>query len=158
MRKLALAAVMIAAAAVAAQAGAQQAQEESWVLVGIPGGAMGWDDRTLSIDDNGVATVSRMMYFSSPKSMGGQAFSFSIQNVTLDCLSDEYLRGPAILFDAKGVQVGASDGEEAFIDVVSGSSEDLLESSICYGDVIENTQVFETRKAAMAAAKGIALP
>jgi len=140
-------------------AAAQQDATEHWEMVAMKGGALGWETESI-VEDDDVITVTRLMYFAAgqPFSNGDGAFTFLMQDISFDCLSDQFQLGDSMIMDADGEIVGNGEPDGQWLDVEVDTVEELLEAVVCYGESIGDIFEYDTSDAAMAGAKQIALP
>ncbi len=160
MRTRALAAAIVTAAVIgSSSAAAQQDAVEHWEMVAMKGGALGWETESIAEDDD-VYTLTRLMYFAAgqPFTNGGGAFTFLMQDISFDCLSDQFQVGDSMIMDADGEIVGNGEPGGEWLDVEEDTVEELLEAVVCYGESIGDIFQYDSSDAAMAGAKQIALP
>ncbi len=162
MRKLASAAaiLMAGAAALATPALAQPDEPENWIVVGMQGGAMGWDTSTIDVDtEAGVTTVDRLIYFATPRTWDDHEYNYEGQSISFKCKDKQFqLVGVLFMEDDGFVFDGGAPEEPAWEPVEDLTPEGVLWAAVCNKATILKTKIYTDLNTALAGAKAQALP
>lgn len=149
----ALAALLMSAPAMA------QGSQTSWTVVGMKGGAMGWETLNMKKDAaKNTVTLTRFTYFATPKPFGETPYSYLVQEVTFACNEAKFMLGGAEILDISSDVVGTGEAQTAWRDTRAGTPEGLLEGVACKGVTVANTKAYREGADALVAAVSMALP
>lgn len=161
MRKLAFAAAFLATlgAATAAPVLAQQ-EPENWIVVGMQGGAMGWDTSTIDVDaETGDTTVDRLIYFATPRKWDDHEYNYEGQSIAFKCKDKQFqLVGVLFMEDDGFVFDGGAPEDPEWEPVQDLTPEGVLWAAICNKATILKTKIYNSLDLALAGAKAQALP
>lgn len=153
--------ILIACMTAAMLAGGALAQTptERWVVVGMKGGATGWESLNMEKDTaKNTVTLTRFTYFATPKPFGDTGYSYMFQDITFACGQSRFQLGEAFITDLGGTVLGKGSTETTWRDLAANSPEGLLEGIACRGNDVLNAKTFEDSDLAMAGAVALALP
>lgn len=151
--------VALLAGAAAAQPPAETPAEVNWTVVGMRGGAMGWESSRIVADEApNTKAVRRLMYFETPKPIGEDSYSYTLQEITFLCGESKFRYGAAAVMDAAGEKLGEGKPDADWRSVSPGTPESFLEGVVCRGDAAQRTKPYADMEAAMAGAIIQALP
>lgn len=151
--------IALIAGAATAQPPAEARDEVNWTVVGMRGGAMGWESSRIVADEaSNTKTVRRLMYFETPKPIGNDNYNYTLQEITFLCRENKFRYGAAVVMDAAGEKLGEGEPDADWRSVSPSTPESFLEGVICRGDVARRTKPYADMEAAMAGAIIQALP
>ncbi|RYG26639.1 MAG: hypothetical protein EON93_21305 [Burkholderiales bacterium] len=158
MRKLALAAAFLAGFGLAAPAFAQE--PEKWIVVGMQGGAMGWDASTIDEDEvMGGTYVSRLVYFADDRQWDGHTYNYERQDIGFKCKERKFQIASILFMEDDGFVFGSGVPEEDIWETIEAATpEEVLWAAVCENATILHTHDFKDFEAAFTAAKTLALP
>lgn len=157
-----VAGLVLATLLAAGAAHAQEAElpaEVNWTVVGMRGGAMGWESSRIVADEAAsTKTVRRLMYFETPKPIGSDNYSYTLQEITFVCGEAKFRYGAAVVMDAAGEKLGEGKPDGDWRGISPGTPESFLEGVVCRGVVPQRTKPYADMEAAMAGSIIQALP
>lgn len=158
MRKLALTAAFLAVLGATAPALAQE--PERWVVVGMQGGAMGWDTSTIDEDElMGGTYLSRLVYFADSRQWDGHDYHYERQDIGFKCKERKFQIASILFMEDDGFIFGSGVPEEDIWEPVEAATpEGVLWAAICDKAEILHTHIYDDFDAAFAATKALALP
>jgi hypothetical protein len=157
-----VAGLILAAVAVTSAAMAQPPEAEPearWTVVGMRGGAMGWEHAGIKTDEaSSTKTVLRMMYFETPKPIGDDLYNYTMQEVTFLCGQNWFRFGEASVLDAAGEKLGAGKPDADWRELQPGTPDSLLEGVVCRGGAVARSKPYTDAESAMIGAIIMAQP
>ena len=133
--------------------------EARWTVVGMRGGAMGWEHAGITTDEaRHTKSVLRMMYFETPKPIGDDLYNYTMQAVTFLCGQNKFRFGEASVLDAAGEKLGAGKPDADWRELQPNTPDSLLEGSVCRGAAIHRTKPYKDAESAMIGAIIMAQP
>ncbi len=151
--------VVLLAGAATAQPPGEAPPEVNWTVVGMRGGAMGWESSRIVADEAAnTRTVRRLMYFETAKPIGDDSYNYTLQEITYLCGESKFRYGAATVMDAAGEKLGEGKPDADWRSVSASTPESFLEGVVCRGDAPQRTKPYADMEAAMAGAIIQALP
>lgn len=150
---------VVLAGAATAQPPTEAPAEVNWTVVGMRGGAMGWESSRIVADEAAnTKTVRRLMYFETPKAVGDEVYSYHLQRMTFLCGQNKFRISEGLILDASGEPMGPVDESADWREIHPRTPEAMLEGVVCRGNVAQRTKPYADMEAAMAGAIIQALP